>query len=161
MSPTATHPNPRLPRRLAARALDITLLVAVAVGFGNVIGFGYDWLGITAGLVLVYFAGLDALFGTTLGKALLGLRVTAADGRRPTTGQALIRESFTVLGAVPYAGPFLALGAWTWIVLTIRSSPLGQGVHDMLAGGTRVVRTGELYKAKEFDSLGPSQELSR
>ena len=46
------------------------------------------------------------------------------------------------LGAVPFAGPILALAAWIWIVLAIRSSPLGQGPHDHLAGGTRVVHAG-------------------
>jgi uncharacterized RDD family membrane protein YckC len=67
-----------------------------------------------------------------------GLRVLGPDGGRPTLRQALIRESFTVLGAIPFAGPLLALAAWIWIAATIRSSPTGQGKHDTLAGGTRV-----------------------
>ena len=50
------------------------------------------------------------------------------------------REAFTVLGAISFAGPLLALAAWAWIIATIRSTPLRQGKHDMLAGGTRVIR---------------------
>jgi hypothetical protein len=66
--------------------------------------------------------------------------VMGAAGGRPTVREAFTREAFTVVGAVPFAGPLIALGVWTWIILSIRSSALGQGKHDILAGGTRVVR---------------------
>jgi uncharacterized RDD family membrane protein YckC len=103
-------------------------------------GFGFDWLAVGTVIVLGYFAGLDALFGATLGKAALGLRVVGPDGGRPTLRQALIRESFTVVGSVPFIGGPLALGAWVWIGRSIRRHELRQGKHDLLAGGTRVVR---------------------
>jgi uncharacterized RDD family membrane protein YckC len=119
--------------------LDAFVLTLLDVGLGRVIGFGFDWLMVAALLVLLYFAGLDALFGTTLGKRAMGLRVIGPGGGKPTLRQALIRESFTVLGAIPFAGPILALVAWIWILVTIRSSPTGRGRHDVLAGGTRVV----------------------
>jgi uncharacterized RDD family membrane protein YckC len=125
-----------------ARGLDVLLLFAIAFGLGRLIGFGFDWLGIVALIVLGYFAGLDAFVGATLGKRVMGLRVRGPDGNRPTLRQALVRESFTVLGAVPFAGPVLALAAWVWIVLSIRSHPQGQGKHDLIAGGTIVVRAG-------------------
>jgi uncharacterized RDD family membrane protein YckC len=67
------------------------------------------------------------------------LRVTGMAGNKPSMKQALIRECFTLLGAIPFAGPLLSLAAWLWIVVSMRSSPLRQGVHDRLAG-TRVVR---------------------
>jgi uncharacterized RDD family membrane protein YckC len=54
--------------------------------------------------------------------------------------QAFAREAFTVAGEVPFAGPLLALAAWGWIIVTIRSNPLRQGKHDLLAG-TRVIVT--------------------
>jgi len=137
---------PKLGSRIAARAVDVVILAAFDVGLGQLMGFGFDWLALAALAVLVYFAGCDAAFGATPGKRLLGLRVLGPDGGRPTARQAVIRESFTLLGAVPFAGPVLALTAWVWIVLTIRSHPLGQGKHDILAGGTRLisVRRGDL-----------------
>jgi uncharacterized RDD family membrane protein YckC len=131
---------PTLGSRFAARGVDAAILIAFDVGLGQLIGFGFDWLVLAALAVLIYFAGCDAAFATTLGKRLLGLKVLGPAGGRPTVRQATIRESFTLLGAVPFAGPILALIAWVWIVVTIRSHPLGQGKHDVLAGGTRLVR---------------------
>jgi uncharacterized RDD family membrane protein YckC len=135
------HPVPaELPIRLAARVIDILVLVAMEVGLGRLMGFGFDWLLLGAAIVLAYFCLLDTLVGATPGKLALGLRVIGPDGGRPSPRQALIREAFTVVGSIPFIGPLLALAAWTVIALTIRSSPLRQGKHDLLAGGTRVIR---------------------
>jgi uncharacterized RDD family membrane protein YckC len=141
-----THTTPSFPApaelapRLVARGIDVLVLAAVDVGLGRVIGFGFDWLALGTAIVLLYFAGLDALFGATLGKAALGLRVVGPDGGPPTFRQSVIRELFTVLGAIPFVGALLAVGAWIWISRSIRANPLRQGKHDRLAGGTRVVR---------------------
>jgi uncharacterized RDD family membrane protein YckC len=70
---------------------------------------------------------------------VLRLQVIGQGGTKPTLKQAAVRESFVLLGAVPFAGPFLALAAWIWMVVTIRSSPTRQGIHDHLAG-TQVTR---------------------
>ena len=141
MSQTIDPPVPaELPARLAARAIDVLLLACAGGALGRQIGFGYDWLIATAAIVIFYFTAADSVAGATVGKAALRLRVVGPDERRPSWKQALMRESFILLGAVPFAGPFLALGSWVWIVLTIRSSRLRQGKHDVLAGGTRVVR---------------------
>ena len=126
--------------RLAARGIDVLVLALGLVGLGRIMGFGFDWLAVGTGIVLGYFVGLDALFGATLGKAAFGLRVVGPDGAPPTLRQALIRESFTVLGSIPFVGVLLAVGAWVWISLSIRRNELRQGKHDLLAGGTRVVR---------------------
>jgi uncharacterized RDD family membrane protein YckC len=129
-----------LPARVAARAIDVLVLAAIDAGLGRLIGFGFDWLIIGAALVFAYFALLDTMVGATLGKLALGLRVIGPNGSRPTLRQALIREAFVVIGAIPFVGPLLALAAWVIIIVTIRSSPLRQGKHDRLAGGTRVIR---------------------
>jgi uncharacterized RDD family membrane protein YckC len=135
----ATAPAPGLGVRLGARLIDALVLVVVGVPIGMALDFDLVWLSAQALLVFVYFVALDTAWGTTVGKRLLGLRVTGADGARPSAGEAAIREAFTLLGAVPYAGPVLALGAWIAIGVTARSSPSGEGLHDRLAGGTRVV----------------------
>lgn len=129
-----------IPVRAAARVIDFLILIVVNGAIGKLIGFGFDWLVIAATIVIAYFVVLDVVAGTTIGKAAFSLRVTDANGKRLSLKQALVRESFILLGAVPYAGPLLALAAWAWIWVTVRSTPLGQGKHDQLAGGTRVIR---------------------
>jgi uncharacterized RDD family membrane protein YckC len=138
MSPFA--PPPSISRRITARLIDYLVVAAASGGLGAALGFGFIWLLFTALLVLAYFVVGDAWSGTTIGKAALGLRVEGASGRRPSFVAALTRESFVLLGAVPFVGPFLALVAWVALFVTIRSSPQGQGWHDRWAGGTRVVR---------------------
>lgn len=130
---------PSFIRRLAARGVDVAIVAGIDVGLGRLFGFGFDWLAAAALIVLGYFVLLDRFLGATLGKLAFGLRVVGPDGGHPTLGQALIRETFTVLGAVPFVGPLLAIGAWIWIIVTIRADAEGRGKHDRLAGGTRVI----------------------
>jgi hypothetical protein len=51
-------------------------------------------------------------------------------------------RAFTVVGSISFVGPLLALAIWVWFSITLRSNPLRQGKHDLLAGGTRVIRVG-------------------
>jgi len=139
----ASDPTPAdIPVRLAARAVDVTVVAVLAVALGRVIGFGFDWLVVGAALIWLYFAGLTATLGATLGKLAFGLRVVGQNGGSPSPSQSLKRESFTVVGAVPFVGPLVAAGLWIWFWVVIRRSPLRQGPHDAFAGGTRVVRWG-------------------
>jgi uncharacterized RDD family membrane protein YckC len=131
---------PSIPRRISARAIDYLVLAAAAGGLGTSLGFGVGWLLLTAVFTLAYFVVGDAAAGTTIGKAALGLRVEDATGNRPSVARALARESFVLLGAVPFVGPILALVAWVTLFVTIRRDALGQGWHDRWAGGTRVVK---------------------
>lgn len=131
----------QLPVRMAARAIDILVVTALALSLGSLMGFGALWVVVGAVAVLAYFASCDRFFGATLGKLAFGLRVVGPGGGRPSLRQALIRESCMIVGAIPFIGPLLAFAAWIWIGVSIRSNPLGQGKHDLLAGGTRVLRT--------------------
>jgi uncharacterized RDD family membrane protein YckC len=140
MSDAASTLTPaEIPVRLAARAVDVVVVVALTVGLGLIIGFGFDWLAIGTALIWLYFAGLTTL-GATLGKMAFGLRVVRDDGTPPSLTQSLKREAFTAVGAVPFVGPLIALGLWIWFLVVMRRSPLRQGPHDAFAGGTRVVR---------------------
>ncbi|HEX6236426.1 MAG TPA: RDD family protein [Acidimicrobiales bacterium] len=125
--------------RFGARVIDAVILVILGALLGLLLGFGTAWLVVHAVVVFGYFVLLDAYRGTTPGKQIVGLRVTGPEGGSPSVGQAAAREAFTLLGAIPFAGPVLALIAWIVIALTIRSSPTRQGKHDELAGGTLVV----------------------
>jgi uncharacterized RDD family membrane protein YckC len=140
---TDFSPQPaEVPIRIAARLIDAMVLGTVAAVLGKLIGFGFDWLSASTVIVILYFVLMDVSCGATLGKLALGLRVIGPTGSRPTVRESFTREAFTVVGAVPYVGPFLALGAWAWIIVTIRSSALRQGKHDALAGTLVVRRNG-------------------
>ena len=128
-----------VPVRVAARAIDVVIVVALVVALGMRIGFGFDWLAIGASFIWLYFAVLDATVGTTPGKFACGLRVVDGNGMRPSLSQALKREAFTAVGAIPFVGPIIAIGLWAWFLVAMRRSPLGQGPHDLFAG-TRVAR---------------------
>jgi uncharacterized RDD family membrane protein YckC len=129
-----------IPVRLAARALDVVVVVILAAVLGRWMGFGFDWLIIGAALIWLYFAGLDTALGGTAGKLATGIRVVGADGQWPSLAQSLKREAFTVAGAIPFVGPLIAIGLWAWFAMVVRRSPTRQGPHDVFAGGTRVVR---------------------
>lgn len=131
---------PSIPLRFAARVVDGVVLGLGGWALGRVLGFGFGWLALTAGIVFVYFVASDAVFRATIGKAIFGLRVHGANGERPSLKEACLRESFVVLGALPFVGPLLALIAWVTIMVSIRKHPVGQGWHDRLAGGTRITR---------------------
>jgi uncharacterized RDD family membrane protein YckC len=129
-----------LGRRVVARAVDVALLAATGLAVGAVTGFGIGWFAFQFVLVAAYLVGLDTRTGATVGKALLGLRVVAADGthRRPTFAEAARREAFVVLGAVPFVGPVLGPVGWSAVAWSIHRHPTGHGVHDRFAG-TQVV----------------------
>ena len=133
-------------------------MAALQVLLGRMIGFGYDWLAIGTAMTLTYFACLDSLAGCTLGKLVLGLRVVGLKGQRPSLRQSAHREMFMLIGAIPFVGVPLAVVAWVWLSKTIRSNPLGQGKHDMLADGTRVIREGRLANALRVPS--PSRDIT-
>lgn len=128
--------------RFAARIIDGILVSILTVALGWGMGsYGIAWLVSGATGVYLYFVLFDALVGSTPGKMLLGLRVIGPAGGNPSFVQALLREAFVLVGAIPYLGGLIALAIWIWFAVRIRNSPTGQGPHDELAGGTRVVRT--------------------
>jgi resuscitation-promoting factor RpfA len=109
------------PVLLAARALpagaDAPLALApFAAGFAALLAFTYATLG-------------HALMGATIGKRLLGLRVTGPDGGAPSLARSAARAGLAVLALA-------ALGLPLLVALFTRS---GRGLHDVVAG-TVVVR---------------------
>ena len=148
----ATGPNSLapLPHRLAARMIDLLVvgipvaIVAIAVvevRDGAIDPESVPWwlLVVQVGLAVVYETVAVALFGTTLGKWALGLRVARyADGRRPDTGRAAQRALLpNVFAAVPLV--FVAIGQWV-VYASCAFHPLRRGWHDRYAG-TLVVRS--------------------
>ena len=94
-----------------------------------------------------YFAVLESQTGWTAGKMLVGVQVRGPAGGRPTVRAALTRNAFTavgLLGLVPVVGGVLTgvafLAGVGAIAVTIVRSETRQGWHDVLAGGTSVVK---------------------
>ena len=100
--------------------------------------WGYGWL-VTdpiciAFLVIIaiYFIVLESLFGATLGKYLLGLRVVQLNGTRPGLVKSILRNLLRLVDGLPFMS---ILG-----VVLILTSPERTRVGDRVAG-TRVVHT--------------------
>ena len=153
--PPATGEEPGgLGVRLGARIIDgiIVFIVAMIIGFLLTLVTTYSQNsflfalinGIISGvLTFVYFVILETQQGATIGKKLLGLSVRGPDGTsKPTVQQSAIRNLWTLFPIIPpqFVGGALNLIAVIWIAVTINSSPTKQGIHDTLAGGTRVVK---------------------
>jgi uncharacterized RDD family membrane protein YckC len=82
-------------------------------------------------LTFAYFAGTELVWGQTLGKRLLGLRVVRADGSRAEAGPILIRNLVRLIDWLP---AFYVVGAAAVFATGERRQRLGD-----LAAGTRVV----------------------
>jgi uncharacterized RDD family membrane protein YckC len=131
-------------RRLGAGLIDVVLVIVAGVIFTLVFGSQQpkgslnmtvndivvnDWGVVTfVVLALAYFFVAEASTGTTIGKALTGLRVTMVDGRPATPEAIFTRTMLRPLDGLPYVIPNL-LG---FVVLA--SSKKHQRLGDMVAG---------------------------
>jgi uncharacterized RDD family membrane protein YckC len=84
---------------------------------------------VMSGIMLAHVTLSELFTGTSIGKALMGLRVVAASGRRPNPGQVLVRS---VIKALTLVIPVIAV-----LVLVNHNR---QGLGDVLSK-TVVVRT--------------------
>lgn len=95
-----------------------------------------------AALTLAYFVIMEAATGQTLGKRLLRIRATMADGSDMTLEAAFKRRVLFFIGAVvPVAGIANLIGfavPLTALVTAIQDQTMHQGFHDRWAA-TRVV----------------------
>ena len=144
-APTA-HGNP-LGRRIVAGLIDAVLMGVVftllAARFGEAqasgASFSLNLQGAPAllffALFLLYYIGLEATLGATLGKLALGLRVgAAADGRPASFGAIAIRNVLRIIDGLPvlYLVGFVCM---------LATGPRRQRVGD-LAANTVVQRAG-------------------
>jgi uncharacterized RDD family membrane protein YckC len=118
-------------RRTAAFLIDLGLLGALHLAFfltlaffifrwtpldfglliGITITYAFFFLGAPFVLFLSYFTILHTWGGQTLGKIIIGLRVTGIDDRPLTTGRAFLRTCGYFASALPLGAGFL------WVVL--------------------------------------------
>jgi uncharacterized RDD family membrane protein YckC len=133
---------PSIGRRGVARLLDLTLvflvyfatvvpLVHVRDGVVDMSGVPSWYPLLALAIDTVYESVAVALFATTIGKRLLGLRVEGPEGSRPGWQRSTVRILFpNMVGAVPSIGALLE----PLVFLTAMWHPLRQGLHDRLAG---------------------------
>jgi len=82
---------------------------------------------------LVYYIVMEAMWGATLGKMALGIRVVKLDGSPISWGESIIRNLLRIIDGIPYFIPYL-LGA-----ILVWTSPTRQRLGDRVAK-TVVVR---------------------
>lgn len=128
-------------RRIAAALVDILLLGAIfiVVGLAGGGSGGHSRGGVTLSTAatavllvatLAYFFSSEAISGQTVGKRLLGIRVTTLDGRRPDARQILVRTLLRLIDSLP---AFYLLG----LLLVLTSRPgRRQRLGDMAARTT-------------------------
>lgn len=127
-----------LGRRFVAQVVDIVLLIIVGYGLaiatGSTTPTGFELQGGPAlvwfGVSWLYFIGLEARSGQTVGKRLAGIVVEAADGRTIDLQASVVRNVLRIIDFVV----FYALGV-VLILLSERNQRLGDRV-----AGTVVVR---------------------
>lgn len=143
-------------RRFLAYLLDLVLcyvafsvvavlITLVAIGTGGLTDAAEGALGAGIGLLLValfaiqwvYFAVLEARYGTTPGKKALGLRVVTATGRPIGFRAAALRNVLRAADALPltYTGGLLSIAGLAAMSTTRRFQRLG----DLVAGTIVVV----------------------
>ncbi|NTY63993.1 RDD family protein [Mycolicibacterium sphagni] len=147
IEPSGSHLDPQpatLTSRCAARLVDgvIVLVFAMIVRAPIHIGQGLYVTALVFGvLTFAYFLVYETTQGCTLGKKLIGICVLGPDSApRPTVRQSAVRNAFTLLSVIPYVGALFSMTAYILIASTIASDAGKQGMHDRLAGGTRVVK---------------------
>lgn len=59
-------------------------------------------MGSTSLLVLAYFVILEGMFGKTIGKALLGIKVVSEDGSPAGISSALVRNILRIIDVLPF-----------------------------------------------------------
>jgi uncharacterized RDD family membrane protein YckC len=135
-----------LGKRIGAALVDavviFVLLVLIAVLFGNDATSKWSLWAETQGrprmvfflLTFAYFVATELVWGQTVGKRLLGLRVVRADGSKADAGPVVIRNLVRLVDWLP---ALYVVGGITVFATGERRQRLGD-----MAAGTRVVAAG-------------------
>jgi uncharacterized RDD family membrane protein YckC len=139
-------------RRIAACLVDALVLAIIAIPFleftrGTTVQNGDELQTFRVGMYgvrpliwgalgFIYFVGMESMLAATLGKLLLGIRVTQQDGRPCSFANVLVRNLMRIVDAFPYVIPYL-VG-----FIAIAASDGQRRLGDIVAG-TTVVRAEE------------------
>jgi uncharacterized RDD family membrane protein YckC len=129
-------------RRIAGKLIDQVVLVGPLAGVAllvdrsglvatDVVEVGF-WLGLI-GLFAFYNLLAVGLFATTVGKAVVGLRVVGPTGERASWGVATRRWLLQLAHVVPIVGAVAVVGIGVVSVVYLFTDPRRQTVHDRFA----------------------------
>lgn len=120
-------PTARLGDRLIAVILDSVFVAALLLVIAAAVF--WHWPHITEGIssmtlaigaaaavlmiTFIYYWIQEGAFGATMGKAIVGLRVTRQDGRVPGLGSSAIRNAFRIVEGLPLYVPGFFVAAFT------------------------------------------------
>jgi uncharacterized RDD family membrane protein YckC len=125
--------------RIAAALIDLAILLVLSVVLGVTMGeasmkgakfsysLGGDALAVFLGLAFLYYFGLEATIGRTVGKLLLGLKVISEDGDRADVVAVAVR---TVLRVVDWLPLMYLTGFVAAMATGIRRQRLGDLVAE-------------------------------
>lgn len=142
-------------RRIAGKVIDQVLLVAVVYGSAYLLnsmnvssraawaafGLACFWAMILYNLVLV------GLFATTVGKAVMGLRVVGPEGERAGWRIATRRWALQLVYLVPVLGWLIGQGGAIVSLIYLFKDPRRQTVYDRVAGSF-VVTTASMERVQ-------------
>lgn len=130
-------------RRFAATVIDVIILfvvmyvIALATGGTTSSGFALSGAPAFLGFAVwaLYFIGLEATLGATLGKMAVGIRVVLLDGSPIGCGPAVVRNMLRIVD-----------GLFAYLVgaILIWRSPLRQRLGDRVAGTDVISRATQL-----------------
>jgi len=133
---------------LISFVISLPFLIPVFVDIARDIDAGGDGsnietpaiLYLAAAAVFVVSVVAMVLWGATLGKLIVGLRITDQDAATTPIrlNKALIRSTPQLLGLVPFVGPVISFGFLIASVVMVNTDPERRSAWDRLAG-TRVV----------------------
>lgn len=136
-SPQSSGQFGGLGKRFLARIIDgliIGIPVAIILIFGlNLSAQGFLYTALTSLINLGYFIWLETSQGGTIGKRLLGMKVTDEAGAAITPEQSFKRNWWLLLSIIPVIGGLAGLGVAIYIAVTISSDNRNQGFHDKMA----------------------------
>jgi uncharacterized RDD family membrane protein YckC len=138
VKPIVVQPTVGVGMRLVAAIIDLVIYLIfawlLAAATGGVTGSGFELTGAPALLsflvVAAYFIGMEKMFGGTLGKLVLGLRVVTLDLRPISWSQSVTRNVLRIVDFLPFVYIVGAIAIWT--------SESHQRIGDRVAGSVVV-----------------------
>lgn len=139
-------------RRVGAAIIDLGIVVVLVLVVGGLVGndvpkgasasarFGALDRVLILGLIFAYYWGFEAIWGQTLGKRALGIRVARVDGSKASVGATFLRTLLRIVDGFP--GIYIV------------------GLISIFATGSRRQRVGDLAaKTRVVAADAPTDEL--